>query len=337
MKIMRVMFAILLCAAAAPARAADTGALLLTLPANARSIAMGDIGTADNSDPSTIYYNPANVCASTRVYGLVSQQRFELDDDLWARRANVGFSGSSPGSPFMVGLDFGYGRLSYGPSILTDTEGNFLDSLTTYEDVASVTMGVGFRAGNVFEMRFGGAVKMWRAHFGQQYQATAFDAGVAITLHERYGAWNITPSFGGAMLDAGQDIAYSDSTSDPLPARANLGASLCIESSPSNVLGARVPLVAVTMQVEAIKPLHQDFEWGVGNEIAIAQMLFVRTGVRRYAGPDDPSLQVNAPTYASWGVGAGIPAGGLRLRFDSSRQATAFDRDHMDAIVEWSF
>jgi hypothetical protein len=158
-----------------------------------------------------------------------------------------------------------------------------------------------------------------------------------MTFHERYGAWNITPSFGGAMLDAGQDIVYSDSTSDPLPSRANLGASLCIESSKCNVLWARVPLVAVTVQVEAIKPLHEDFEWGIGNEIAIAQILFVRTGVRRYAGIDDPSVQVNAPTFASWGVGAGIPAGGLRLRVDYSRQATERDKDHMDAIVEWSF
>jgi hypothetical protein len=337
MKYLRAWIAIVLCAAlpVQPARAANTGAILLTLPANARSIAMGDIGTADNSDPSTIFYNPANVCGPTRVYGLVSQQRFEIYNDLWVRRANAGFSGSSPNSPWMVGLDFGYARLSYGTSIVTDNTGTTLDTVQTYEDVASVTMGVGFHAGRVFDMRFGGAVKVWRARFDQQYQATSFDAGVAITLHERYGAWNITPSIGGAMIDAGQDIMVPNHSGDPLPTRVNAGASLCIESSPCNVLGARVPLVAVTTQVEAINPLHEKVEWGIGNEIAIAQVLFVRSGVRRYAG--DPTYVANAPTYASWGVGAGVPVGPLRMRFDYSRQANTYDRDHMDALVEVKF
>jgi hypothetical protein len=322
-------------AAATPAHAvSNTGALLLTLPANARSIAMGDIGTADNSDPSTIYYNPANVCSATRVYGLVSQQRFQLADSIRARRANLGFSGSSPQSPWMVGLDFGYARLSYGEGVITDAQNNVIDTLNVYEDVASVTGGIGFHAGRVFDMRFGGAVKMWRARFDQQYQSTSFDAGVAMTLHERYGAWNITPSLGAAMIDAGEDIVVPNYPGDPLPTRVNAGGSLTIESSPCNVMSARVPLVAVTVQAEAIKPLHEDYEWGIGNEIAIAQMLFVRSGVRRYTTNDPYG---NAPTYASWGVGAGIPAGGLRMRFDYARQANPYDKDHMDVLVQWTF
>jgi hypothetical protein len=337
MRHVRAIFAFALCAAGpvTPAHAiSNSAAILLTLPANARSIAMGDIGTADNSDPSTIFYNPANVCSATRVYGLVSQQRFELDDNIWLRRANVGFSGSSPQSPWMVGLDFGYARLRYGQLAVVDTGGNPVDSVDTYEDVAAVTMGLGFHAGPSFDMRFGGAVKVWRARFDQQYQATSFDAGVAVTLHERYGAWNITPSLGGALIDAGEDIQYPNQSSDPLPTRLNAGASLCIESSPCNVMSARVPLLAVTVQAEAINPLHDEVEWGIGDEIAIAQILFVRNGVRRYATSDS---SMNAPTYASWGVGAGIPAGGLRMRFDYARQANPADKDHMDVLVEWKF
>jgi hypothetical protein len=63
-------------------------------------------------------------------------------------------------------------------------------------------------------------------------------------------------------------------------------------------------------------------------------MLFLRSGVRRYA---QDSFDASAPTYASWGVGAGIPLGHLRMRFDYGRQATAYDRDHMDALIEWTF
>jgi len=88
------------------------------------------------------------------------------------------------------------------------------------------------------------------------------------------------------------------------------------------------------VQTEAINPLHDAVEWGIGNEIAIAQMLFVRSGVRRYAADN---TSTNAPTYASWGVGAGIPAGGLRMRFDYARQANSGDKDHMDVLVEWKF
>jgi hypothetical protein len=336
MRTRRAFLALVLCAVVAtPAHAiTGNGATLLMLPANARAIAMGDIGTADNSDPSTIYYNPANVCAATRVYGLVSQQRFEIDNDIWVRRAQAGFSGSSPNSPFMVGLDFGYARLKYGKTVLTDSLGSPTDTLDTYEDVASVTMGLGFRMGKVLDMRFGGAVKMWRARFDQQYQATSFDAGVGITLHERYGAWNITPSIGGALIDAGEDIQYPNGTSDNLPTRLNAGASLLIESSPCTIMSARVPLLAVTAQVEAINPLHDEVEWGIGSEIAIAQMLFVRNGVRRY---DTAVPNVNAPTYASWGAGVGIPMGLLRLRLDYARQANSGDKDHMDALVEVKF
>jgi hypothetical protein len=329
------MIAVLLCAAlpVIPAHAVDSGPILLTTTPNARSIAMGDIGAADNSDPSTIFFNPANVCSASRIYGLVAQQRFELDNDIWLRSANAGFSASSaPGSPLMVGMNVGYARLDYGNSVLTDTSGNPIDTLDTYEDVASITGGFGFRERS-FELRLGGGVKMWRAHFDREIQATSFDAGVAATVHERYGAWNITPSLAAAMIDMGLDIQGPFGRSDPLPTRLNVGASLCIESSPCNVLSARVPLLAVIVQAEAIKPVHDDLEWGIGNELAVAQMLFVRTGVRRYASANSGS----DVTDASWGAGVGLPLGHLRMRFDYGRQATIYDKDHMDAFVQWSF
>lgn len=316
------------------AQALSNGPILMTTTPNARSIAMGDIGAADNSDPSTIFFNPANVCGASRIYGLVAQQRFEIDHDIWLRSANTGFSASSaPGSPLMIGMNVGYARLDYGQSIVINAEGTALDTLDTYEDLASLTGGFGFRARS-FELRLGGGVKMWRAHFDREIQATSFDAGLVATVHERYGAWNITPSVGGAMIDMGLDIQGPFGLSDPLPTRLNLGASLCIESSPCTVLSAHVPLLAVVMQAEAIKPRHGDAEWGIGNELSVAQMLFVRTGVRRYVASDDSA---SAVTYASWGAGVGIPVGHLRMRFDYGRQATLYDKDHMDAFVQWSF
>ncbi len=328
---------------AEPAAAFSSGAILLTSPANARSTAMGDIGVSDNSDPSTIFFNPANVCAAPRVYALASQQRYELFDDLKVRRANAGFSWQSgPRSPWTLGADIGYGRLSYGEVITTNPEGTVLDSVDTYEDVVSLAAGLGFHASNTLEFRFGGAVKIWRAHFASpdvsadesvlKLDATSFDAGLAVSLHERYGAWNITPSIAAAVIDMGQDVEDPRGGSDPLPSRLNAGASVRIESSPVEVMYARVPLIAVVCQADGIKPLHDDREWGIGTEIAVAQILFLRNGVRWYT-----RLSGEDVTYASWGAGVGIPAGGLRMRFDYGRQTNTYEKDHMDVLLEWSF
>lgn len=331
-----LVFASCMIVAATNALAFPNGAILLTTPANARIISMGGVGVADNSDPSTIFFNPANTCGIVRVYGLVAQQRYsgEFADDLWLRKANTGFSAQlGVRSPFSVGVDIGYSRLNYGESILTDTEGNVLDTLTTYEDVVSLASGIAARAGDTFEFRFGAAAKIWRAHFDQEFSATSFDAGFAIDIHERYGAWNITPTFAASVLDMGQDIQVHEDT-DPLPTRVNFGAAIRVESAPCEILSARVPLLAVVCQAEGIKAVDNDYdghEWGIGNEIAIAQILFLRNGVRRYVNSD------SSPTYASWGVGAGIPAGPLRLRVDYARQSNEFDRDHLDVLFELVF
>src|SRR5262245_25490880 len=234
------------------AHAFDTRAIVLTTPANARIISMGDIGVADNSDPSTIFFNPANVCAGSRLYGLAAQQRFEFSDDLWLRRANVGFSSRPANSALSVGMDIGYSRLSYGNTVLVDSLNTPADSLTTYEDVVSLTTGFAARAGDVVEFRFGGAVKIWRGHFDEEFSATSFDAGMAIDFHERYGAWNIIPSLAAAVVDLGQDIEIRDRT-DPLPTRANFGAALRVESAPCKILGADVPLLAIVCQAEGSK------------------------------------------------------------------------------------
>lgn len=320
--------------AATTARAFPNGAILLTTPANARIVSMGEIGVADNSDPSTIFFNPANTCGIVRVYGLAAQQRYsqELADDIWLRKANTGFSAQlGVRSPFSVGVDIGYSRLSYGESILTDVDGNLVDTLTTYEDVVSLASGLAARAGDTFTFRFGAAAKIWRAHFDEEFSATSFDAGLAIDIHERYGAWKITPTFAAAVLDMGQDIEVHD-TSDPLPTRVHFGAALRVESSPCTILSAQVPLLAVVCQAEGVKARHYDSaEWGIGNEIAVARILFLRNGVHRYVNRD------SAQTLASWGIGAGIPAGPLRLRFDYGRQSNQFDKDRMDVLVELTF
>jgi hypothetical protein len=318
---------------------ANAAAPLLGFVANARAIGMGDVGVADNSDPSTIFYNPANVIAASRVYVLGAQQRFGFYDELKIRRANAGFSRASNGG-WTIGADVSYGKLSYGESVLTDTEGNILATFDSYEDVAALAAGLAFTTG-AWEFRFGAGVKRWSANYGPpevgggepvKADAMTFDAGATAVLHTRYGAWNITPAIGVAMMDAGEEVDWG-MFKDPLPTRLNFGASVRVDSSPCNVFSAKVPLVSFVCQADGIDPTEGDFEWGIGDEIAVAQILFLRTGVRRYASTSN----VTDHTYASWGAGLGFPAGPLRARFDYGRQKNAYEKDHMDVLVEWTF
>jgi hypothetical protein len=210
-----------------------------------------------------------------------------------------------------------------------------------YEDAAALALGAGFTAGGAYELRFGVAGKRWVGHFpasevGMEPAATpsamSFDAGAAIEMHSRTGGWDVTPALGVAMMDMGQDFEVRPGQTEPLPTRLNVGASVQFQSD-TEVFVARVPLVSVLCQAEGVAPTDGDFEWGLGDEIAVAQILFLRTGVRRYAS----TTLAHDPTYATWGVGIGIPAGPLRARFDYGRQANNYEKDHMGFLLEWVF
>lgn len=352
---------LLLCVAtglfASPAHAILTNEFLLVNPIHARSIGVGDIGVADNSDPSTIFFNPANVCAVSRIYVTASKLDLgDLPDDTWLRSARAGFSWQSKSSAWTFGADATYRKLNFGKIFF----GDFVDSSAAqpdfFEDVLSFTLGAGFRANDIYEFRIGAGVNRWREHYPtydldtgvlgvREVDASAFNAGVAFAIHERYGAWNIVPAVGVSMMDMGDDIDYGDESTSELPTRLNFGASVRIESAPCEVLSARVPLLAVIVQAEGIRPKADDadFEWGIGNEIAVAQILFVRTGVHRYATYGDDFFQTTSETRSSWGVGLGIPAGGLRARIDYGRQPPAnfsvigSDVYYLSAILEWTF
>lgn len=351
-RILTLVMCVALCATTA--RAIDTAAFLLVNSIHARAISMGSTGVADNSDPSTIFFNPANVCAGSRVYGTAAEQRFDHFPDLWLRSANAGFSYQPKGRSWTVGVDAGYAKLNFGDFSVYDFNDSLIATVKAYQDVASLTAGIGF-SGSMYEFRFGAGVKMWRSHdVGGDYinpepvikaDATTFNAGFAVAMHERYGAWNITPAIGAAMMDMGENIQWPNGDRSKLPTRLNFGASVRIESSPCEVLSARVPLVTVICQAEGIAPTDGDFEWGIGNEIAVAQILFVRAGVHRYAlDLGGNYLGLSNPTTASWGVGLGLPAGSLRARFDYGREPPPsglgdinFDKDYMDVLVEWMF
>jgi hypothetical protein len=344
-KLLPILALVLLLKAAAAGAVVSTAAPLLGESVDARTISMGDVGVADNSDPSTIFFNPANVVAGPRLYVLGSQQRFEGDffnaDDIWVRRARAGFSWARDPKSWKFGGDVTYSRFDFGNVVATNTAGNVLVNSHSYEEAMAIALGLAFSPGS-YNIRFGAGVKEWRAHYpsaevtqtNTSFEANAFtfDAGAAITHNGRFGAWNVTPSLGVAMMDAGQDVDFGLGSPDPLPTRFNYGASVRLESSPAKILNSPVPMVSVVCVLDGVSPLHGDFEWGAGDEIAFAQMLFLRSGVHSYS-PNGSGTSTNA----TWGAGIGIPAGPLRARFDYGRLTNGYEKDRMSVLVEWLF
>jgi len=130
--------------------------LLLEYPASARVISMGESGTADNSSPSTIFLNPANVIGAPRLYVAGAMIDFNPDlGDYWMRRASAGIS-CRAGKSFTLGADFSYSkmRLSFSPSFLAPAE------VSDSEELEALALGVGYAAGH-YDVLAGTAVKHW--------------------------------------------------------------------------------------------------------------------------------------------------------------------------------
>lgn len=90
-------------------------------------------------------------------------------------------------------------------------------------------------------------------------------------------------------------------------------------------------LIAVTVNIDGMEPRYDDFEWGIGSELTIAQILFLRTGSRHI------QQQGSGVDVASWGIDLGVPVSSLRIRFDYADSGYAYVRDHMGVTIAWVF
>jgi hypothetical protein len=302
---------------------------LLTLPVQAaRSLGMGATGVADNTDPSTVYWNPANAVAPPRAYLSGSRADWPddwIDDDLWAGRASAGFAwwGSGDGS-LRWGADFTLAKLDFGESIATLPDGTPLGTSSPFEKIASLALAVGIPSGERWEFRAGAAAKRWWAEYPAAeftpdpepvtLDAYAFDAGLTTVMHAVADGWGIHSALAVAVTDAGPDFEV-EGEELPLPTRWSFGTSIHIESPARRIGNASVPLVALTANVDGTYPRNDDFEWGMGTEVGFAQILFVRTGAHIVHQDDGEDINIS-----SWGVGLGVPVSSFRMRVDYAKR-----------------
>jgi hypothetical protein len=308
---------------------------------------MGETGVADNSDAANIYYNPANVVGPARVY--VQGSRWDIApliaDDLWIGGGSAGVSyARRDANPFVWSADISYGRIDYGESVATLPNGQPLGTAHTVENYIAITIGAGIAFGDRSELRVGAAAKRWDPDYPpdeftipdapEDVTGYAFDAGATFALRAVVAEWNVTPAVALAIVNAGPDVEYDSDNEDPLPTRFHFGTSIRVESPTVHVLTASVPLVALVYNLEGVERFHDDgFSWGIGGELAIAQIVFVRAGVSDY--DDEDTVADDYKDESGWGFGLGVPAGSLRARFDYTKTSDAFDEEKLGFELAW--
>jgi hypothetical protein len=345
----RVLVAALGCVVAMSSVAwsqSSTTALVLTYPVSARSAGMGETGVADNSDAANIYYNPANVVGRARVYAQGS--RWDLApifaDDLWIGGGSVGVSyARRDANSFVWSADVSYGRIDYGESIVTLPNGQPLGTAHTVENYIAITIGAGIAFGDRSELRVGVAAKRWDPDYPpdeftipgapEDVIGYAFDAGATYVLRASVAEWNVTPAVALAIVNAGPDVEYDSGNEDPLPTRFHFGTSVRIEGPTVHVLSASVPLIALVYNLEGVERFHKErFSWGIGGEVAVAQIMFVRAGVSDFDDEDD---QFDDEDESGWGFGLGVPAGSFRARFDYTKTSRYYEEEKLGFELAW--
>jgi hypothetical protein len=173
------------------------------------------------------------------------------------------------------------------------------------------------------------------------FDALAFDVGVTLARRYDVGDWDVTPAVDLAYVNFGGEIEtdYFDGD-DPLPTRLHFGSSVRAASPTTRVFGADVPVLAMVYSVELIDRMHDaDFSWGIGGEIAVAQIVFLRAGTSDFEEdtPYDDEQDGEFESQSGWGVGLGIPIGAARTRFDYTKISESYTEKKLGVSLEWIF
>jgi len=329
MKLRNMACAFVMVCAGLVTEAGAQSAYVLHEPISARIKAMGWSGVADNSDPSTVRVNPANVAGRVGIYAYGGKWGYdeEVLEDVWMGGGSIGLVHQREGSNTTIGIDLSYGRLDYG-----DTGGPTLP-YDSYEDFMALAVGAAFALDDQWTLRAGIAAKRLSLNYGPasfgvddepfEESMFVFDAGAAFAYTGTLEGWAVTPGFGMALANAGPDIEYMDGRSDPQPTVFRFGPSVRLASPPTPIFGADVPVFSVVTNLEATEAFNDEpFSWAIGAELAVAEMFFVRAGTRDL---DDDTTSIESES--GWGVGVGLPVQKFRARFDYTKVSNPFQED----------
>jgi hypothetical protein len=138
-----------------------------------------------------------------------------------------------------------------------------------------------------------------------KYDGYKYDFGAATSLASTTSSnWTVDAQFGFSLLNHGDEISGNHISVNFSP-HTVIGASFALASPLRDVMAARVPLFAGTMNFDTIL---QDGEtsYATGMEATAAQILFGRVGTQ----------VLSRGSETTWGMGVGLPIDRWRLRFD---------------------
>jgi hypothetical protein len=179
-------------------------------------------------------------------------------------------------------------------------------------------VGVGALLDDVWDVRLGGALKRYWQNRNDDRDGYGFDIGTTVAYRAMATGWSIAPAAAMAFVNLGPTL-YEDGNYDiKLPARFNYGFSVHIESPRVEVNDGRVPLLAITCNLDGVDRFYgAPSSWGLGSEFALAQILFLRVGAIH-----DEKLRAAQPAsspYSAYGIGLAAPVKSFLLRFDYAR------------------
>jgi hypothetical protein len=276
-----------------------------------RSMAMGNLGVADDSDPLNQFFNPANLTSLEGLsisYGHVDYGSVTEYDDV---SAFAGTHLSRQGSILTVSGGLRYTRQSIEPQVertpsFPEGTGRVFDASDRALSLVlagglkreMLSLGLGVCAKSVHSLSADNSVDVW-----------AFDLGL-LTKAQLPIVWRrmLSQSLGISVGNVGASVKYDDGASK-LPTRWRFGTGTTLAGPPVDFIGRKVPIGRMSVVGEYMVG-SLDEELGFGLELGVVDLAFFRIG---YLDAKDDQED-----------GAWTKGGGMRLAIKNLRVTASY-------------
>jgi hypothetical protein len=294
-------------------------AQVLEYPRGARSVSMGWVGAADDTDPANVFYNPANIFLSTDFSATQSYNDWIADISFLDVGAAGGraFRTERP-TQFRLAGCVRYTALSNDAPdrviFLPDGESRSFDFTDWYLTLALA----GGVSTEMFDAGVGFAAKPLRLGFSDK-SAWAFDVGLLAKAKLALGSdTRIVPSVGMSVLNMGSSIDFGTSTAD-LPGEKRVGLGVRFEASNAPAIeerfGRRVPIMTIAANSDYVwrSGLGAEDAMGVGFELGFIEVVALRLGFY------DHLRDTGGSSITTYGVGLQWTEWNVTFGFDYAR------------------
>jgi hypothetical protein len=298
---------------------------------------MAQTGVADNTDPGSIYFNPANVVSTPRAY--ITGSHWEWAPTSWTvSTGSIGgsWTGRRGTTPLTFGADLTFATDNFDEILRTIYLPQGTGEPTPDEWVGSLALGAGALLGERWDVRLGGAIKRYWESGGESRDGFGFDVGTTVAYRATASEWSITPAAAMAFVNLGPTLYQEGDYDVKLPARFDYGFSVHIESPHVEINSSLVPLLAITCNLDGVDRFYgARSSWGLGSELALAQILFLRTGVMHEETLHD--WEEPGFVFSSLGVGLALPIQSVLIRFDYAKLPILFDQNRYGVYAAVAF